>query len=384
MALTALAFAVRWYLDPVLGNSARLVFFMTAAAASALLFGCGPGIASTLVGVALGDYFFFPPRYSFATSNIGLTVGLLGSAFQGIIMSFFAGILHRALRIRAAAEKEARDLLELERRAHEATQDLNQTKDYFLAVLSHELRGPLAAIQYTTSSQLADPTLPQDQRSDLELIDRNARMQSRLITDLLDFTRLTRGKMELEPQPLDLHLLLAEAIRTSAAPGEVVVGPTPTLHLRAHQTWVNADRDRLLQVFWNIVRNARKFTPRDGLIEVETFDAAPGRIGVRIRDTGVGLSPEDFARIFHPFEQAAAAFDKKQGGLGLGLAVARGLVELHSGQLTGESEGTGRGCTFTVELPLHEKNATAKSPRRSTARPPTSSEIARAAAAAAQ
>ena len=379
IALTALAFALRWYLDPMLGNSSRLAFAITAAAASALLFGCGPGIASTVIGVALGDYFFYPPRYSFAIANTGLTIGLFATAFQGIIMSLCAGVLHRALRIRAAAEKEVCDLLELERRAHEAAQELNQTKDYFLAVLSHELRGPLAAIQYSATAQLADPTLPLNQRSDLELIDRNARMQSRLITDLLDFTRLTRGKMQLEPHPLDLHLLLAEAIRTSAAPGEDIVGAIPTLHLHAHHTWVNADRDGLLQVFWNILRNARKFTPRDGRIEVETYDSSPGRIGVRIRDTGVGLSPEDFTRIFHPFEQAASAFDKKQGGLGLGLAVARGLVELHAGQLTGESEGPGRGCTFTVELPLHENNAAAKSPRRSTARPSTGSEIARAA-----
>src|SRR6202012_4958044 len=127
-------------------------------------------------------------------------------------------------------------------------------------------------------------------RSDFALIDRNARMQSRLIDDLLDLTRLTRGKLEIDLRPLDIHLLLAEAVRTSDVDGHKT-GPTPTLYLRARETKVFGDRDRLLQIIWNILRNAAKFTPEDGRIDVETYDVTIGRIGIRIRDTGIGLTP---------------------------------------------------------------------------------------------
>src|SRR5204862_6459799 len=133
---------------------------------------------------------------------------------------------------------------------------------------------------------------------------RNGRMQARIISDVLDLARLTRGKTDSEMQPLTLHLLLVEAVRTGCAPSEADQVPSPTLHRRASQTWVQGDRDRLLQVFWNILRNAGKFTGRDGSIDVETYEPAPGRIAVRIRDTGIGLSGEALERIFQPFEQA--------------------------------------------------------------------------------
>ena len=115
---------------------------------------------------------------------------------------------------------------------------------------------------------------------------------------------------------------------------------------------IQGDRDRLLQVFWNILRNAAKFTPEDGRIDVETFDTASGRIAIRIRDTGVGLTSDAFERVFHPFEQASRETNKKHGGLGLGLAIARGLIELHDGTLIGESAGPGKGTTFTMDLPV--------------------------------
>ena len=373
MGLTAIAFLIRWNLDSTLGSSARLMFFMIASALSAFLFGRGPGIASTFVGVALGNFFFVVPRYSFHLETRATVIAVTSAAVQGILISICAGYLHRALRIRAAAEQEARNLYEAERRAHEAAEELNRTKDYFLAVLSHELRGPLSAIAYCVTDRLKDPSVPEDVRNDFALIDRNAQMQSRLIGDLLDLTRITRGKLEIELRPLDIHLLLAEAVRTSAV-GEQFTGPTPTLHLHAHETRVQGDRDRLLQVFWNILRNAEKFTPLDGRIEVETYDSAPGRIGIRVRDTGVGLTPEALERIFHPFEQAGHETNKKHGGLGLGLAIAQGLVELHEGTLTGESAGPGRGTTFTIDLPVINREAPPASSRRpSVERPARSS-----------
>jgi signal transduction histidine kinase len=374
--LTAIAFLIRWDFDAVLGTSARLVFFMIASAISAFLFGCGPGIATTLLGVALGDFFFVVPRYSFHLESRGILIATISVMIQGILISICAGYLHRALRLHNKAEWEARNLYEAERRAHEAAEELNRTKDYFLAVLSHELRGPLSAISYCVADRLKDTAVPEQLQADFALIDRNARMQSRLIGDLLDLTRLTRGKMEIELRPLDLHLLLAEAVRTCGIDGQQL-GPTPTLHLEAHETRVQGDRDRLLQVFWNILRNAGKFTPADGRIDLETFDSAPGHIAVRIRDTGIGLSSESLERIFHPFEQAGVVTNKKHGGLGLGLAIARGIVELHDGTLIGESAGLGHGTTFTVDLPVVNRHAPAESSRRSGMDRPTRSSVAR-------
>jgi signal transduction histidine kinase len=364
LGLTAIAFLVRWDLDSTLGNTARLIFFLIAAALTAFLFGRGPGIVATIVGVLLGDYFFVIPRHIFHFSTQASIIAVCSELIQGILISFCAGYLHRALRLRAESEQEMRNLYEAERVAHETAEELNRTKDYFLAVLSHELRGPLSAISYCVTDRLKDTTVPDSLLEDLALIDRNARMQSRLIDDLLDLTRLTRGKMEIEVRPLDIHLLLAEAVRTSGGDGQQT-GPTPTLHLRAHETQVLGDRDRLLQVFWNILRNAVKFTPEDGRIEIETFDAAAGRVGIRIRDTGIGLTPETLERIFHPFEQAGRETNKKHGGLGLGLAIARGIVELHDGALTGSSAGLGSGTTFTIDLPVLNRDAVPAASRRS-------------------
>ncbi len=374
LALTALAFGLRWETDAFFANSNRLVCFTIAATVSAFLFGCGPGIASTFIGIAAAVYFFVPPRNSFHIANVHLGVGVAAAAVQSLIICLCAGFLHRALRLRATAEQETRALYEAESRAHEAAAEMNRTKDYFLAILSHELRGPLSAIQYCVADRLSDPAVPLDLRESFALIERSVRMQSRLISDLLDLTRLTRGKLEIDLRPLNLHLLLVEAVRTCRPPSEANQAPIPSLHLHASHTWVQGDHDRLLQVFWNILRNAGKFTARDGSIDVETYEPTPGRIAVRIRDTGIGLTPEAMERIFQPFEQAAQSdMDKKQGGLGLGLAIARGIMELHDGTLTGESEGPGRGTAFIVELPTVNPATPPASSRHSDVSRPASS-----------
>lgn len=376
LGLTVIAFLIRWIFDAGLGNSARMLFFLLAAALSAFLFGRGPGIFATLIGTVAGNYFFFYPRYAFHFDTRASTITFVIAVVQGVVISVCAGYLHRALEMRATAEEEVRHLYEVERRAHETADELNRTKDYFLAVLSHELRGPLSAIHYCVTDRLKDPSLTEEVRADFALIERNARMQSRLIGDLLDLTRLTRGKFEIELRPLDLHLLLTEAVRTSSIDGQLV-GPTPCLHLHARETRVHGDRDRLLQVFWNILRNAGKFTPPEGRIDIETFDSASGRIAVRIRDTGIGLTSESLTRIFHPFEQASVVTNRKHGGLGLGLAIARGIVELHDGTLVGESAGLGQGTTFTIDLPVITRTDIPASSKRSGIERPARSSIAR-------
>jgi signal transduction histidine kinase len=348
---TALALLARIGMDPWVGTSSRLVIFMIATALSAFMFGKWPGILSTLLGVALADYFFFPPIHSFHFKTSDHVIAMVSATVQGLLISYCAGYFHRALRLRADAEAQLRGLYESERQALSASEDSNRMKDYFLAVLSHELRGPVSAIQYCVGDRLEDRSLAADLHADFELIDRNARMQARLISDLLDVTRLSRGKMAIESRPLDIHELISEVARSSHPTHLMQSGPMPALLLRAENPWISGDRDRLFQVLWNILRNAEKFTPPEGHIEVETFQPAPDRVAIRIRDSGVGLTSEALDRIFRPFEQAGSVGDKKEGGLGLGLAIARGLAELHGGTLTGSSDGPGRGATFTLELP---------------------------------
>jgi signal transduction histidine kinase len=349
--LTGLALLLRLSLDPWVGSASRLVVMMIAAALSAFLFGKGPGILSTALGVAAADYFFFPPIDSFYSKNPTHIISMVSAVLQGVLISYCAGYFHRALRLRAEAEARLRGLYESERRALGASEETNRTKDYFLAVLSHEMRGPVTAIQYCVADRLGDSSLSADLQGDFQLIERNARMQARLISDLLDVTRLSRGKMAIESRPLDIHELIAEAVRACHPSNLVQSSPAPALSLRAENPWISGDRDRLFQVLWNILSNAGKFTPPEGRIDVETFEPERGRIAIRIRDSGMGLTSEALDRIFRPFEQAGAAEEKKEGGLGLGLAIARGLAELHGGSLTGSSDGPGRGATFTLELP---------------------------------
>jgi signal transduction histidine kinase len=359
--LTGLALLLRLWLDPWIGTASRLVIFMIAAALSAFVFGKGPGILSTVLGVTAADYFFFPPVHSFFPKSQDYVISIASGFIQGILISYCAGYFHRALRLRAEAEVKLRGLYESERQALGASEESNRMKDYFLAVLSHELRGPVSASQYCVTDRLEDRSLPADLHADFELIDRNARMQTRLISDLLDVTRLSRGKMAIESRPLDIHELIAEVARASHPSNLVQSGPTPALSLRAENPWIAGDRDRLFQVLWNILRNAEKFTPAEGRIEVETFQPAPDRVAIRIRDSGVGLTSEALDRIFRPFEQAESVGDKKQGGLGLGLAIARGLTELHGGTLTGSSDGPGCGTAFTLDLPAIPPSKTAPS-----------------------
>jgi signal transduction histidine kinase len=349
--LTGLALLLRLAMDPWVGTASRLVIFMIATALSAFIFGRGPGLLSTVLGVAVADYFFYPPIHSFFPKSHDYIISMISAVAQGLLISYCAGYFYRALRLRADAEAQLRGLYESERLALSASEDSNRMKDYFLAVLSHELRGPVSAIQYCVSDRLEDRSLPADLHADFELIDRNARMQARLISDLLDVTRLSRGKMAIESRPLDIHELIVEVARASRPSNLVQSGPAPALVLRAENSWISGDRDRLFQVLWNILRNAEKFTPAEGRIEVETFQPAPDRVAVRVRDSGVGLTSEALDRIFRPFEQAGSVGDKKEGGLGLGLAIARGLMELHGGTLTGSSDGPGCGAAFTLDLP---------------------------------
>lgn len=230
-------------------------------------------------------------------------------------------------------------------------QAASRAKDRFLAILSHELRTPLTPVLTAVQMLQASPDLSPDAHETLALIRRNVEMEARLIDDLLDITRISRGKLILQESSTDLHEKLANAMRTIE---DDVRGKQLTLvtDLRATRTRLSADPTRLQQVFWNLLKNAVKFTAEGGTVTVSTADAPNGCVRVEVADTGVGIAPAAIGRVFDAFEQGGAEITRQFGGLGLGLNISKALVEAHGGKIGVHSDGLGRGARFAVELPV--------------------------------
>jgi signal transduction histidine kinase len=236
-----------------------------------------------------------------------------------------------------------------ERRLREA-EAASRAKDDFLAALSHELRTPLTPVLALVSALRKDERLPADVRGDVALIYRNITLEARLIDDLLDLTRIARGKLEVRLETVDLGPILEHALRTSR---DVEYGGKNIqwqCELFPSPVHVRADGARLTQVFWNVLKNAVKFTPEAGLIRVRCT-LEDGQVCVSVSDTGMGIAPEALPRIFDAFEQGGRGITKTFGGLGLGLAISRAIVERHGGTITAASDGLGTGATFRICLP---------------------------------
>jgi PAS domain S-box-containing protein len=238
-------------------------------------------------------------------------------------------------------------------RQHELTETAeraNRLKDDFLATLSHELRTPLTAI-IGWSEMLGNPKLdPVTSLRAIEVIQRNARIQLQMVDDLLDVSRIIIGKLRLTVQPVDLATIAIAAVdglRPAAEAKEIRL----QLQLDAPAGQVSGDPDRLQQVAWNLISNAIKFTPPGGRVIVSLAHAA-SHVEVTVSDTGKGIAPEFLPHVFDRFRQADATTTRAYGGLGLGLAIVRQLVELHGGTVRVDSAGVGLGATFTVSLPL--------------------------------
>ncbi len=251
---------------------------------------------------------------------------------------------------RKQAEEERAQLLIREQVARAEAERANRAKDQFLATLSHELRTPLSAIlgwsQLVRTGKLEETQMARA----FETIERNARSQSQLIDDLLDVSRIITGKLQIELRAVDLSKVI-EAAMDSVRPayetkgiGFEVIGDLGTCPVRG-------DANRLQQIFWNLFNNAVKFTPADGKVSVKV-KRRDSRIQVSITDTGIGIDSKFVPFIFERFRQADGSTTRAHGGLGLGLAIVRHLVELHNGDIKAESGGQGEGSTFTVNLPL--------------------------------
>lgn len=249
------------------------------------------------------------------------------------------------------ADVDREELLASERAARTEAERTSRIKDEFLATLSHELRTPLNAILGWAQILRGSKVQERDLQEGLAVIERNARVQTQLIEDLLDMSRIIAGKVRLDAQHVDLTVAIEAAIDavapTAAAKG---IRLQKVLDSRTANT-VMGDAARLQQIFWNLLTNGIKFTPRHGRVQV-FLQRAGSYIEVSVRDTGQGIKPEFLPHLFERFRQADASTTRKQGGLGLGLALVKSLTEMHGGSVHVKSGGEGQGSTFTVRLPL--------------------------------
>ncbi len=238
-------------------------------------------------------------------------------------------------------------------RARQEAEAANQAKDHFLATLSHELRTPLTPVLAVLSGLQENGQVPADVRPQLAMMRRNVELEARLIDDMLDLTRIARGKLELRREVGDLRQAVDHALQTARA-DLFDKGLRLSLDLAEVDYSVWADTPRLTQVFWNLFSNAVKFTPPGGAIAVRAWreEAAGPSLVVEVEDTGIGIEAEVLSGIFDAFQQGELAITRRFGGLGLGLAISKAIVELHGGSLTAASAGRGQGAKFSVRLPV--------------------------------
>jgi signal transduction histidine kinase/CheY-like chemotaxis protein len=257
--------------------------------------------------------------------------------------------IERQAKHRKDAEDEQARLLVREKAARAEAERQAIAKDEFLATLSHELRTPLNAILGWAHVLALDPADPSRVRHGLDVIERNGRVQAQLIADLLDMSRILTGNMRLDVQPVALGAVIEsaiEAIRPAADAKDILIErmiePLPA---------ISGDPARLQQVVWNLLSNAVKFTPRGGRLQI-VVASADSHVEIRVADSGEGIAPEFLPHVFERFRQADASPSRIHGGLGLGLALVKQLVELHGGRVAASSDGLGKGARFVVELPV--------------------------------
>lgn len=247
--------------------------------------------------------------------------------------------------------KEAERALE---EAKETAENANKAKDQFLAMLSHELRTPLTPVLATLNLWEASDDLPRSMQGDVQMLRRSVELEARIIDDLLDLTRIAKGMLSFSPENTDVHEVLQFLVgicHSEFHQKQLML----LMQLQAPNHYVCTDAGRLQQVLWNVIKNAAKFTEAGGSITISTSNDALGNLSVAIRDTGIGMTTETISRLFRPFEQADQRLGRRYGGLGLGMAISRALVELLGGTIMAESAGLGRGSLFTVTFPAMEE-----------------------------
>jgi PAS domain S-box-containing protein len=263
---------------------------------------------------------------------------------------------------RKLVEVERERMLLREQQAREIAETANRTKDDFITVLSHELRSPLNAILGWVRILKSGTADASTVTHAIDVLERSARAQQQLIEDLLDTARITQGKLRLEPKPVDL-LQVVESATDALRPAAEAKAINLRVTLKGKDNIITGDPDRLQQVIWNLLSNAVKFTPEGGHVEVQLERADP-YMRITVHDTGKGISRELLPQIFNRFHQADPSGKRRHGGLGLGLALVRQLVELHGGTIEAASPGEGQGSTFKISLPLRALRPQVNEPER--------------------
>ncbi len=295
-------------------------------------------------GEVLGGLFFGHPDPDFFTDRDEMTVFSLAS--QAAIAIDNARLYEAAKKARSEAEKAAAENERLYRQAEESS----RLKEEFLATISHELRTPLSAIlgwaRMLRLGQLSD----QNVAKALETIERNARAQAQLVDDLLDVSRIVTGKLRMDVRPTDPESFIDAAVE-AVEPAAEAKGVRVQKVIDTGPVSIPGDPVRLQQIVWNLLSNAIKFTPRGGRVQIRS-ERVNSHLEIVVSDTGQGIAPEFLPHVFDRFRQADQKTSRQHGGLGLGLAIVRHLVELHGGTVSANSAGEGRGATFTVMLPV--------------------------------
>ncbi len=341
------AVLLSWPLHPLQDIATPLL--VLAVLISAWYGGPGPALFSAVLAVLAADYFFIEPVYSIdlnlAFVERTLTFGLI----LGVVI-WFAHIRKRAEEELREQSERLQDQTRVLEAAKEDLKRADRMKDEFLAVLSHELRNPLGAIR--NGLYLMSDDRVKDQAHIRDMMERQLRQLLRLMEDLLDVSRITRGKIELRREPVELRSMVQDAV-DSTRPAIESMDHTLAVDLPEGPILVQGDRVRLAQVLSNILGNAAKFTPRGGLIAVNAH-SENGSVVIRVRDNGIGIPPHMVDRVFEMFTQADHSPTRQNGGLGIGLSLVRGLVEAHGGSVKATSDGPGAGSEIEVRLPATE------------------------------
>src|SRR5437764_4393280 len=266
-----------------------------------------------------------------------------------LVLQSWTAVLTITAMALSAGMAERRRAEEALQQQNAAVETANRTKDHFLAMLSHELRTPLTPVISALEALETEPAQTREVKSALAMIRRNVELETQLIDDLLDFTRIAKDKLQLRFAPVDAHVAISDVVEMCRAEAESR-NLQVHLNLRANTHYVAADAAKFQQIIWNLLKNATKFTPEDGEIAISSSNPSPEVLAITVRDTGIGMESEIMQRIFDPFEQGNRSFERRFGGLGLGLAISKSLAQAHGGTLTAQSDGRNRGSTFLLSM----------------------------------
>ncbi len=280
-----------------------------------------------------------------------------------LILQGWATVLTLTSMTLAAAMAERRRAEAVIEEQKTVVETANRTKDNFLAMLSHELRTPLTPIVAALETLRSEPLDPGESKAALAMIRRNIDLESQLIDDLLDLTRISAGKLQLQLEPLDAHRAISNVSEMCASELDAKQIHL-SLDLRAEDHHVAADAPKFQQIIWNLLKNAIKFTQDKGTIAISSTNESPKNLTLRVTDTGIGIEPQIMESIFNRFEQGERSFQRRFGGLGLGLTISRSLAEAHGGTLVAQSKGRNSGATFILMLGTVPAHVSVKKARK--------------------